>query len=188
MKKDHDQAIADYSEAIWLDPLCISAYLMRGGEWQEKIENQKAIVNYNMVIRLDPENVHAYSRRARAWTALKAYAKALADFDVAIRLDPKEPTAYERLAWIRATCPVERFRDGKKAVEAATRACALTASKDRSCLSTLAAAHAEAGEFVSAVKWQTEANGLEPSAANRAKGQARLALYREKKPYRDPEH
>jgi tetratricopeptide (TPR) repeat protein len=186
-KKDYDKAIEDHSEAIWLDPLCISAYLLRGVEWQSKKENEKAIVDYNVAIRLDPENVVAYSRRALAWTALKKYAKAVADFDRAVQLDSKEPLTYERIAWIRATCPDERFRDGKKAVEAATRACALTAWKHPSCLSTLAAAHAEAGDFISAVKWQTQANGLEPNAENRAGGEAKLTLYREKKPYRDHE-
>ena len=186
-KKDHDQAIEDYSEAIWLDPLCIAAYLSRGVEWQEKKENQKAIVDYNMAIRLDPENVHAYFRRARAWTALGAYAKAIADFDHAVQLDSQEPITYEHLAWLRATCPDARFRDGQKAVEVATRACELTAWKHPSCLAALAAAHAEAGDFVSAVNWQTQANSLEPIAANKAKGEASLTLYRQKKPYRDYE-
>jgi tetratricopeptide (TPR) repeat protein len=126
LKKDHDRAIEDLSEAIWLDPLFIPAYRARGGEWQARAEYEKAIVDYNMVIRLDPENAAAYAWRARAWTSLEAYAKAIADYDRAIRIDSQDPTSHERLAWILATCPVAAVRDGKKAVEAAARACELT--------------------------------------------------------------
>ena len=151
-------------------------------DWQGQRENGKAIVDYNMVIRLDPENAEAYSRRARAWQALKAYAKAVADLDLAIQLDSKEAIPYERLAWIRATCPVERFRDGKNAVKAATRACELTEWKDASCLSALAAAHAEAGDFVSAARWQAEANNHEPNADDRSEGVARLSSTGRKSP------
>jgi tetratricopeptide (TPR) repeat protein len=184
-KKDHDKAIEDLSEAIWLDPLCVPAYLSRAAEWQAKRENEKAVVDYNVVIRLDPENASAYCRRGVAWSGLKAYAKSVADLERAIQLGSQDPAAYERLAWIRATCPVARLRDGKKALEAAARACELTRSKDASCLSTLAAAHAEAGDFDSAVRWQAEANRLEPNAEKRGEGDARLRLYREGKPYHD---
>jgi tetratricopeptide (TPR) repeat protein len=185
LKRDFDKAIADHSEAIFLDPLCIPAYVARGRDWQEQKEYQKAIVDYNTVIRLDPENAAVYSRRGLAWGALRAYSKAIADLELAVKLGCTEPHTDERLAWIRATCPVEKLRDGPKAVAAAVRACERMAWKDPACLSTLAAAHAETGDFVSAVKWQAEATRLATKAKDQAEGEARLALYRMKMPYRD---
>jgi hypothetical protein len=50
-------------------------------------------------------------------------------------------------------------------------------------LSTLAAAYAEAGDFDSAVKWQTKVISLTSDAETKQDREARLKFYREKKPY-----
>jgi tetratricopeptide (TPR) repeat protein len=186
-KKDYDKAIEDFSEAIWLAPLSLTAYGNRGLAWHFKKEYKKAIVDYDRVIKLDPENALTYIRRALAWKALKAYGKAVADFELAVQLGSKEPAAFDGLAGIRATCPDERFRDGKRAVESATKACELTGWTNASYVATLAAADAESGDFDSAVKWQAKANALYPEAEDRTKGETRLKLYREKTPYRESE-
>ena len=52
-------------------------------------------------------------------------------------------------------------------------------------LDTLAAAHAEAGNFAQAVKYQEKAVRMAPLRV-RKKFQARLVLYRQNKPYREP--
>ena len=83
-----------------------------------------------------------------------------------------------------ASCPDARFRDGSRAVESALKACELTAWSDPSCLAALAAAHAESGDFTTAVTWQERALKLmaRDSPDLRRHGQ-RLGLYREMKPY-----
>jgi tetratricopeptide (TPR) repeat protein len=184
-KRNYDRAIEDSSEAIWLDPLAITAYEHRGRAWSEKKEPGKAIVDYGMVIRLDPQNGPAYHHRGLAWQALKAYGKALADLHEAVRLAPEQPAAYDHRAGIWATCPDASYRDGRKAIESATKACALTGWTNAPYLATLAAACAEAGDFDAAVKWQAQANALAFQAEDRARGAARLRLYREKTPYRE---
>jgi len=182
-RREYTEAITDFNEAIWLDPLSVAGYYNRGLAWQSKREYQKAVVDYNLVIRLDPQHAHAYCQRGRAWATQKKYDKAIADFNEAIRLDPRYPDAYSGLAWILATCPDATVRDGEKAVAPAIKACELTGWNDRSRLDTLAAACAAAGDFESAVKWQTKANTLASGAEDQTKGEARINLYREKKPY-----
>jgi tetratricopeptide (TPR) repeat protein len=64
------------------------------------------------------------------------------------------PESYEllnNLAYALATVPRDELRDGAAAVRAAQRAAVLTGQSNASVLDTLAAAHAEAGDFESAV-------------------------------------
>ena len=61
----------------------------------------------------------------------------------------------------------------------------MTAWKDADYLDTLAAAWAKAGDFDEAIKWQEKALGMlaKNDDQNRKDFQARLTLYRAKKPY-----
>jgi tetratricopeptide (TPR) repeat protein len=186
-KKEYGKAIADASEAIWLDPLAIVAYDNRGLAWHAKREFAKAIVDYNAAIRLDSLHVPAYCSRGIAWAALDRFDRALADFNEAIRIDEKCARAHGSRAWIWSTCPDARYRDGKKAVASATTACELTDWKDSPLLDVLAAACAEAGDFESAVKWQTAADALRRDVREKATGQSRLKLFEQKKPVRGPD-
>jgi hypothetical protein len=58
----------------------------------------------------------------------KQYDKSVKDFDEAMRLDPMDWVQRD-YAFFRATCPEEKYRDGKKAVELAQKAIKL-AGKD----------------------------------------------------------
>ena len=110
---------------------------------------------------------------------------AIADLNEAIRLEGGNAWSHNSLAWVCATCPEARYRDGKRAVASATRACELSEWKEAYMLGTLAAACAEAGDFDAAVKWQTKANALFSDDSDKAKGAAWLKLYRARKPYRE---
>jgi RNA polymerase sigma factor (sigma-70 family) len=185
-QKELDRAIADLEEAIRLDPKETFAYHSRGGVWLDKGDSDKAIADFNESIRLDPHLAGSdYLYRGWAWYQKTRYGKAIADFNEAARLAPEWPEGYHARAWLWATCPEERYRDGEKAVESATKACDLTKWKEAAYLETLAAAHAEAGDFESAVKWQTKANELYTDAEEKTGSETRLKLYRGKEPYRD---
>jgi serine/threonine protein kinase len=114
------------------------------------------------------------------------FAGSVAAWKEAIRLDPRGSLTLNNLAWVLATGPDE-IRDGKQAIALATRACELTAWKQPVFLDTLAAAYAEVGKFDQAVEFQKKA--LAFPAFEKLYGSSvrkRLALYIQKKPYREP--
>jgi serine/threonine protein kinase/tetratricopeptide (TPR) repeat protein len=87
------------------------------------------------------------------------------------------------LAWKLATDPSDGKRNGKKALRLAAAACEQDGFRTPAYLDTLAAAHAEVGEFDAAVKREIEALARHV-AGGLAGYHSRLHLYREKKPYR----
>src|SRR5262249_13202485 len=151
------QAIADYGTAIRLDPKWASPYFNRANVYKARKEYNRAIADYSEAIRLDSSEPDVYFNRANAYRANREYAKAAADWREAISLDAKDADALDSLAWLLATCPDGRVRDGARAVDYAGRALELTDGKSASCLATLAAAFAETGKYDLAVKWQKRA-------------------------------
>jgi tetratricopeptide (TPR) repeat protein len=184
-KNEYDKAIVDYNEAIRLDPKFAIAYNNRGLARSNKKEYDKAVADYNEAIRLNPKFAIAYNNRGLGWSFKKEYDRAVADYNEAIRLDPNYALAYNNRAWLWATCPNAKYRDGKKAVESATKSCELSEWKGANHIGTLAAASAEVGDFDAAVKWQSNANELYTSTEDKTKGGERLKLYQYKKPYRE---
>jgi tetratricopeptide (TPR) repeat protein len=94
---DLDKAIADFGEAIRLDPNSAIAYSGRGRAWNEKNDPDKAIADLSHAIRVDSNSAVAYSERGIAWKAKKRLDEATADFDKAVRLDPKNKSAFLNL-------------------------------------------------------------------------------------------
>src|SRR5258705_5132973 len=66
-KGDTDRAIADYSEAIRLNPKHAKSYLGRGSAYLRKADWDRAIADYTEAIRLDPKNAPAYISRGSAY-------------------------------------------------------------------------------------------------------------------------
>ena len=68
-KGDFDRAIADYSEAIRLDPKLAAAYNNRGNAYKNKGDFDRAIADLSEAIRLDPKLASAYNDRGNAYGA-----------------------------------------------------------------------------------------------------------------------
>lgn len=184
LKHDYDKAIADYGQAIRIYPLWANSYNNRGWTWHKKKQYDRAIADYNEAIRLDPSSALAIVNRGFAWQDKGEYYKALADYDRALKVDPKYGRAWVARAWLYATCPEKKFRDGKLAVASATRACQLSQWREAPKLAVLAAAYAEAGDFDKAVRWQQDAIARYLDPEDRKLGRERLELYKQKKPFR----
>ncbi len=113
------------------------------------------------------------------------YADAIADFEKAIALDPKQISPYNNFAWLLSTCTDASFRNGKKAIDYASKAGELADWKRYHAYAVMAAGYADTGNFPEAIKWQKkclEFRGL--SAEDRIIGNDCLAHYEKGEPYR----
>lgn len=188
-KGEIENAIKDYTEAIRLKPSYANAFANRGIAHAEAGDYPSAIRDCTEAIRLDPGFASAYVARADARFESGDYELAVQDIESALRLDATSPVAMNSLAWLRATCPDASFRDPAKALELARKAGELFAWAYPTNFSTLAAAHASAGDFAAAIEAQEKAIALQarkPSTPRERKEfAARLALYKAGTPYRD---
>lgn len=184
---EYEKAVADFSDVIRLDSKCVKAFLARGMVHARMRKHEKAVTDVSEIIRLDPMHAGAFQNRGDANYDRGSYSLAIADYKEVIRLKPKSPWGYYGLAFVMATCPEAKHRDGSEAIKYAMEACKLTSWKERLCLSILAAAKAEAGQFEEAVMWQQKAIELlsgESIPEIRENEERRLESYRLQKPIR----
>jgi Flp pilus assembly protein TadD len=178
-----EAAIAQYTEAIRLKPGYAAAHDNLGVELTHQGKFNVAAAHFVEALRLDPDYVSAYNNLGVALASQGKFEAAAVRYAESLRLNPNYGEAYNNLALIMATCPEARYRDGRKAVESATRACELTKRQNSEFLNTLAAAYAEAGNFDAAVTTQIRAIGFLTDKWQKVDYQSRLVLYQAKKPY-----
>jgi len=98
-KSDYDRAIADFSEAMKLDPNIVPpsfalAYNRRGLAYVEKKDYDSAIADYGEAIKLDSSSAEVYKNRGTAYNIKQDYDRAIPDFDQALKVDPNYALAY----------------------------------------------------------------------------------------------
>ena len=115
------------------------------------------------------------------------YAAARKAFQDGLRTDTRFLPAANNLAWLMATCPDEKIRNGRQAVRIAEQLAKSTNHQRPDILDTLAAAYAENGNFESAIATAgkavtiAEKRNLQQLAARIHK---RLQLFQKHEPYR----
>lgn len=182
---DFNDAIGDYDESLQLAPNDSSGYYLKAVTLSDMGDFSNAVTNLTAFIKFNPDDSEAYIYRGWCDSEMGDYAGAMSDCRKAIALDPKSMWGYNNLAWLMAVCPDARFRNGKKAVEYAQKACALGGWQDAECIDTLAAAYAEEGDFSEAVKYEKEALKNIP-AKHAADSNKALECYEHGLPYREP--
>ena len=84
MKNEVDRAIADYDQAIALDPKLVVAYGNRAAAFNKKGEFDRAIADCDRAIALNPKHVDAYFNRGVAYGKKSDTDKALIDLRKAL--------------------------------------------------------------------------------------------------------
>jgi tetratricopeptide (TPR) repeat protein len=119
---------------------------------------------------------------ALAWSWRNDYARMIEHYQRAISRDSNRAFAFNNLAWYYAAVPKTELRDGAKAVQYALQAVALFPDGDS--LDTLACAHAQRGDFASALQVEADAMqvGYVPFRSNL---NAHMALFQQHQPCND---
>jgi tetratricopeptide (TPR) repeat protein len=183
-KHDPNKAYSEFKRALEIDARhpdvyagIASMYLMQG-----KTDKAKKVLD--QAVEIDPLCADSHGNRAVVLVSLGQYDKAIDDLDEVVKVAPNSVRALRERAWILATCPDAKVRNGEQAVSSATRACELTDWKDPHSLSTLAAAHSESGQFEEAVKWQQKAiELLADKSPDKHEYSKVLDRYKANKPY-----
>jgi len=149
-------------------------------------KSAEAIQTYSAVLAEAPDEWHALLGRGDAYLNVGRHAEAIADYERTLKLQPKNPDLLNNFAWVLATSPDAKLRDGRRAIRLATEACEATEYRLPHILSTLAAAYAETGDFDAAVKWSSKA--VELGGKDKTYGDSlrkELESYKAKKPLRE---
>jgi Flp pilus assembly protein TadD len=183
-----DEAIAHFRKAAEIKPEFAEAHYNLGATLARRNRISEAIAHFRKAVEIKPDFVEAHYNLGVALVGQRQVYAAIDCFEKALEIRPAYGQALNNLAWIRATYPDLRFRDGVQAVTLAQRAVELSPNNLYG-LDTLAAAYAEARRFPEAVQAAHKALdvALRQNQQALAKSiRARIHLYEEGTPFRVP--
>ncbi|MEN8151771.1 MAG: tetratricopeptide repeat protein [Planctomycetota bacterium] len=149
------ESLESLGRCLALDPRFAPAWSVRAGIHVREGRHEEAERDIEQALTLRPDHPGDLHNRAVVRTALGRYDQAIRDYEAVLRRDPESGGTWSNLAWVLATAPDPRVRDGKRAVRCARRA--LRQARTPAWLDTLAAALAETGDFERAIAVQEEA-------------------------------
>ncbi len=164
-----DEATGLCEESVRLNPDDPTAHFNLGMIKTKAGDSENAKKEFELCLRADAS--YAAAQYQMGMLALRDgdSTAAVSCWRSAVRLSPTWVDPLNNLAWVLATAPDSKLRDGAEAVRLATRASELGGTNDVRILDTLAAAYAEGGFFSNAVTSSTRAGEI-------ARGQGRTEL------------
>ena len=145
-------ALEDLDRAVGLDP-SDSAWLNNRGVVRRDLKQYpEAVADFTSALKLRPGDSLSLRNRADAHRDLGEYAKAGTDYRDATKSNPHDAVIHNNYGWMLATCPDEKVRDGKAAMQLARVALEKIGTPTAVIMDTVAAAHAELGEFAKAAE------------------------------------
>ena len=183
-----NEAIVEFHKALALDSTFSEARFHLSKALTQSGKLREAEAQLREAAKISPQVPDIQAQLGLVLNAQGRPKEAIEAYRHALRLNPQHIEGLNNLAWLLATHRNPEFRNGLHAVEYAERACELTAFKTAALIGTLAAAHAEAGQFEEAQKRAKQAEELA-----RSEGQNELAdrnrklleLYAARKPYHE---
>jgi arylsulfatase A-like enzyme/Flp pilus assembly protein TadD len=183
-----DEAVLHYRRALEIDPRLPAAHNSLGSALGSQGRLGEAVVEFRKALRVRPDDAEAHNNLGLALRSMGQRDEALRHFQAALSARPDWPAPMNEMAWILATHPDARIRNPGEAVRLAERAAERTGRRQPLMLDTLAAAYAAAGDFDRAAATAEAAMSLAASggpAGLSGEIGTRLALYRQKKPFRE---
>jgi len=179
-----DQAVAGMERFAKAHPKDLAGRLQLASLYAMQKKNAKAIEIYGAILAEKPDQWMALRARADTLLNIGKHAEAIADYEKALAQQTDDSGILNNLAWVLATSPDDKIRDGKRAIKLATKACELTDYKLPHILSTLAAAYAETGDFQTARKWSQKAVDI-GDKQHQDSLKKELESYKANKPWRE---
>jgi tetratricopeptide (TPR) repeat protein len=179
-------AISDVKMLLEEDPQNVGWRMQLAGYYIRNKQPSKAIDLLTKILAENEEEELARQARADTLLSIGKHEEAIADFEILLKKNPEDDSVLNNFAWVLATSPDDKLRDGKRAIELATKACEVTKYEKPHILSTLAAAYAETGDFETAKKWSRKAVelGIQDKEVDEQLKQE-LESYEQKKPWRE---
>lgn len=184
---DFQKAIVDLQNILRADPTNVDLQMQLAAFYIADERPRKAIQVLSGILAADEGNWRALRSRGDALLSVGKHAQAIEDYNAALKLAADNDGILNNLAWVLSTSPKDEVRDGKRAIELATKACEVTNYEMPHIISTLAAAYAETGDFENAIKWSKKCIELGTEKLPEQIEQLRdeLKHYEEGKPFRE---
>ncbi len=156
-RRDYESAIRDFRRLAARNPDDAAVIGQLGMLYLAAQQPREAISRFSRALEIDEDNFPCRRGRSDAAISMGDHPAALADLEKALALEPDDSGVLNNFAWLLATSPDDDLRNGKRAIELATKACEETTWKEAHIISTLAAAYAESGDFENARKFARQA-------------------------------
>jgi tetratricopeptide (TPR) repeat protein len=117
-KHEVDRAIADFDQALRLDPTNAGAYDNRANALDARGDRDDAIKDYNESVRLNPRNIYVYINRAILLAEEGNFNSAFADYAKALTINPKDEMAYTGRAflYLMQKAPAKALKEANAAI------------------------------------------------------------------------
>lgn len=118
--------------------------------------NDAAIADFTQAMELNGKDAEVIALRGLAHERLGNWKTAIADYEQALAIEPNHKLGSLGLIYALVSCPHDKLRDGRRALELATLEYERTEKKDIHFLQALAAAHSEVGNYLTARQMQVD--------------------------------
>ncbi|MCH2173124.1 tetratricopeptide repeat protein [Myxococcota bacterium] len=185
---DFPGARVHFEQCLSIDPAHLKARKGVGALMLVMGEFEVASGHLGFAVKRSPRDSHLRMNLAQALAGAGRPVEAIEQYRAASDLNPRWAVPLIEMAWLLATHPDSEVREGGRAVETAQRAVAIAKGRADYALASLAAAHAEVGEYDAAVRTANQAlarldEAKTPELASAL--QKALLDYRNQRPHRD---
>jgi hypothetical protein len=183
-----EAAIARLRAALKSKPYSSQDHFNLGALLEGRGLAAEAIAHYRRAAKIRPDDAEVRYNLGMALYRPGTMGEAVSELRETVRAAPHNVVFVNRLAWVLATCPEARLRNGGEAIRLAQWLVHSPLGPYPLFLATLAAAHGEAGDFARAVEAGERAAALASARGQRALADAvglQIDRYRAGSPYHE---